>query len=259
MALNPWTVFAGYLPDSEYAGLLWSSLALVYPSLYEGFGMPLLEAMAAGKPVLCSKATSLPEVAADAAILFDPRKPREIAEAIACLANDPKSAPELVARGSQRVRSFGGPREMANRYLQVFQEATGRSVFSGSRIHGVYSDGWAAGRLVITFADGPAERKLMVDLSAPEWAPTSPSRVRVLPEANGFIQAYSMARGEKVRVQRVLPPEGGSVEIEVQPEFQPSAWGIGQDNRWIGCRFGSARILFPDGTLTSPESDSHET
>jgi len=165
----------------------------------------------------------------------------------------------LVARGSQRVRLFGGPREMAKRYLRVFQEATGRSAFSGSRIHGVYSDGWTAGQLVITFADGPAERKLMVDLSAPEWAPTSPSRVRVLPAVNGTSQVYSMARGETVTVQRMLPPDGGSVEIEIQPEFQPRSWGIGQDSRWIGCRFVSARILFPDGKVTSLDSDSHGT
>ena len=259
MALDPWTVFAGYLPNDQYAALLWSSLALVFPSLYEGFGMPLLEAMAAGKPVLCSNATSLPEVAGDAAILFDPRKPREIAEAIGRVASDPKYASELVARGTQRVHSFGGPQEMASRYLQLFQEATGRSAFSGSRIHGVYSDGWATGELVITFADGPAERKLLVDLSAPEWAPISPARVRVLPALNGSSQMYSIMRGETVTVHRMLPPESGSVTIEIEPEFQPSSCGIGQDSRWLGCRFGSARILFPDGTLTSLDSDSHGT
>jgi hypothetical protein len=66
-----------------------------------------------------------------------------------------------------------------------------------------------------------------------------------------------VARGETVTVERVLPPESGCVEIDVQPEFQPRAWGIGPDSRWIGCRFGSARILSPDGTLTSLESDSH--
>jgi glycosyltransferase involved in cell wall biosynthesis len=52
-----------------------SCLAVIFPSLYEGFGMPVIEAMAAGKPVLCSNVTSLPEIAGGAALLFDPRKP----------------------------------------------------------------------------------------------------------------------------------------------------------------------------------------
>ena len=58
---------------------------VVFPSLYEGFGLPVIEAMAAGVPVACSNATSLPEVAADAAILFDPRFPTQIAQAIISL------------------------------------------------------------------------------------------------------------------------------------------------------------------------------
>ena len=257
MALDQYVVFGGYLPDGEFAALLWSSLALIFPSLYEGFGMPVLEAMAAGKPVLCSNATSLPEIAGDAAILFDPRKPVEIAEAIARLTSDPRYASELVSKGRERVRLFGGPQEMASRYLGILHEVAGRPTSSASRVHGVYSDGWAAGHLVVTFGEGPVSRKLMVELSAPDWAPASPSKVRVLPVMNGTGEVYSISRGETMTLERVLPEGSGFVEIEVQPQFQPAACGVGQDTRWIGCRFGSAQILSEDGTLTSLESDQY--
>ena len=74
-------VLPGFVDDTCFAALLHGCLALIFPSLYEGFGMPVLEAMAIGKAVLCSNLTSLPEVAGDAAMYFDPRSPYAIAEA----------------------------------------------------------------------------------------------------------------------------------------------------------------------------------
>ena len=254
MGLHPWVIFAGFLPDDEYAALLWSSLALIFPSLYEGFGMPVLEAMAAGKPVLCSNLTSLPEVAGDAAILFDPRKPAEIAEAISRLTQHPECAPIFTARGSQRVNSFAGPEEMASRYLRVFQEVTSRPVFAASGIHGVFADGWATGHLMIAFGDGPAGRVLTVELSVPGWAKASSTTVRVRPALSAPGELHSIWRGETLTLDRLLPAEGGLVEIDVQPVFQPAACGIGQDTRWISCRLGSARIISPDGTLITLQS-----
>jgi glycosyltransferase involved in cell wall biosynthesis len=111
-------VFAGYIPEQELSALLAASAAVIFPSLYEGFGMPVLEAMASGKPVLCSNVTSLPEVAGDAAIYFDPTNPRQIAEAITALGE--RSA-RLVRRGRERAASFGDSRRMAADYLSLFR------------------------------------------------------------------------------------------------------------------------------------------
>jgi glycosyltransferase involved in cell wall biosynthesis len=93
---------------------------VIFPSLYEGFGMPVLEAMAAGKPVLCSNVTSLPEVAGDAAIYFDPTDPRQIAEAISAL-HDADRVAHVVKRGLERATSFGDGRRMAADYLSLFR------------------------------------------------------------------------------------------------------------------------------------------
>jgi glycosyltransferase involved in cell wall biosynthesis len=113
-------VFPGYLAEQELAALLDACAALIFPSLYEGFGMPILEAMAAEKPVLCSKVTSLPEVAGDAAIYFDPTDPRQIAESIEALANRARIA-DLVSRGRARAQSFGDGQRMATEYLSLFR------------------------------------------------------------------------------------------------------------------------------------------
>jgi glycosyltransferase involved in cell wall biosynthesis/SAM-dependent methyltransferase len=123
MGLENWVLFPGYLPEEELGALLHCSTAVIFPSLFEGFGMPLLEAMAAGKPLLSSTATSLPEVAGDAALYFDPRKAGEIAEAIGRIDRDPQLRSRLAAKGLERLRAFGGPADMAEQYLKVFRQA----------------------------------------------------------------------------------------------------------------------------------------
>jgi glycosyltransferase involved in cell wall biosynthesis len=98
--------FPAWLSTGELEGLWAIARAFVFPSLYEGFGLPVLEAMARGVPVACSSASSLPEVAGDAALLFDPSDVGAIAVALQRLLTDPVLAESLRARGLQRVRQF---------------------------------------------------------------------------------------------------------------------------------------------------------
>jgi glycosyltransferase involved in cell wall biosynthesis len=102
--------FLDWLSGEEFEGLWRISDAFVYPSLYEGFGLPVLEAMARGVPVACSNASSLPEVAGDAALQFDPRDERAIASALERLLSDRDEdraeVERLRARGLERAREF---------------------------------------------------------------------------------------------------------------------------------------------------------
>jgi glycosyltransferase involved in cell wall biosynthesis len=96
----------GYVTDGELRALYENAACLVYPSLYEGFGLPPLEAMLCGCPVLVSDAASLPEVCGDAALYCNPRDPDNIAEKIRTLIEEPALRNELRCRGMERARNF---------------------------------------------------------------------------------------------------------------------------------------------------------
>ncbi len=98
--------FTGYVPPADLPALLSGARLFVLPSLYEGFGLPILEAMACGTPVVCSAVASLPEVAGDAAILVDPHDTAQLAQALARVLDDPDLSQELVRKGLERATHF---------------------------------------------------------------------------------------------------------------------------------------------------------
>lgn len=99
-------LFPGYVEQDDLAALLSGSRLFVLPSLYEGFGFPVLEAMACGTAVVCSNVSSLPEVAGEAALLVDPLDVAALAEAMEQALDDERLNTDLVRRGFQQVKKF---------------------------------------------------------------------------------------------------------------------------------------------------------
>jgi glycosyltransferase involved in cell wall biosynthesis len=100
------TRFVGWVPAADLEGLYRLASCCVFPSLYEGFGLPVLEAMARGVPVACSDRGALREVAGDAALIFDPERPRSIADAVEELRADTALAARLRAAGLEHASRF---------------------------------------------------------------------------------------------------------------------------------------------------------
>jgi glycosyltransferase involved in cell wall biosynthesis len=114
--------FPGWVSSAELESLYRAATCLVLASTREGFGLPLLEAMARGLPVACSRASALPEVAGDAAVYFDPHSVHEIAATVRRLLDDPALARELSAKGTERSKSFTW-RRTAEKTLRSFERA----------------------------------------------------------------------------------------------------------------------------------------
>ena len=117
-----WT---GYVTDEERVLLYQAAAVFVYPSWYEGFGMPLLEAMQSGCPVITSRVSAMPEVVGQAGLLIDPSSPEEISQAILRLIEEPGLKERLREAGLERARQFSWE-DSARKTLEVFEAVTRR-------------------------------------------------------------------------------------------------------------------------------------
>lgn len=238
MGLAGWVKWLGFVPDADLAALLVGCRATIFPSLYEGFGMPILEAMALGRPVACSNVTAMPEVTAGAALLFDPRRPAEVAEAMERLASDGELVASLIARGAERVQRIGGVSLMSRRYLEVLE-----SVLAGPRqydnaLAGVHSDGWTGRRVVISHR--PPWSHLQLGFRNPRADAVG---VRV----NGRVEA--VPAGGSFALDVALGPEPDLCEVVVGPVFRPSDIGESGDRRELGLLLQSATLHHDDRSL----------
>jgi len=116
-------ILTGYVDDDELLNLYSHAKLFIYPSLYEGFGLPPLEAMACGCPCVVSKAASLPEVCGDAALYCDPYSIDDIADKISRLLVDEKLRAELIEKGLERVKLFSW-QKTAEQVLKIIDDVT---------------------------------------------------------------------------------------------------------------------------------------
>lgn len=112
--------FTGYISDADKQKRLNSSYAMIYPSKYEGFGLPVLESMAQGIPVACSNTSCLPEVAGDAAVMFDPEDLKDMAEKILML-DDEVLCQRLIKNGFENIKRFTWE-ACANKIMDVIED-----------------------------------------------------------------------------------------------------------------------------------------
>ena len=114
-------VFTGFIPDTELDSLLRRAAMLVYPSFYEGFGIPILEAMLVRTPVITSNLTGMPEVSGDAAVLIDPHNTDQITAEMSGLLHDQQLREELANKGVEKAATYSWSRT-SELYLDLYQD-----------------------------------------------------------------------------------------------------------------------------------------
>lgn len=119
--LRPRIDFLGVVPEAKLPSLYRGAEALIFPSLYEGFGLPLLEAMACGTPVVTANTTAMPEVAGDAALLVDPTSVEQIAKAMERIVSDTRLRQQLQEKGQKRATQFSWA-STVSKVREVFQK-----------------------------------------------------------------------------------------------------------------------------------------
>jgi glycosyltransferase involved in cell wall biosynthesis len=120
-------ILTGYVPETDLPALYSGALCFIYPSFFEGFGLPPLEAMKCGAPVIVGNQTSLPEVVGDAALAVDPFDVSSIAAAIESLVKDSDLRRELSVKGRNRAETFDW-RETARRTLRVYEQVGKKTI-----------------------------------------------------------------------------------------------------------------------------------
>ena len=116
-------VVTGYLEDEELFELLGAAYAFAYPSLFEGFGIPVIEAMASGIPVITSANSAMQEIAGDAALYFNPGEPSSIAEKMMLIYKDENKRNELIQKGLQHCQTYTW-QKTADKLWQTIMKST---------------------------------------------------------------------------------------------------------------------------------------
>ena len=249
MGLKERVHFLGFLPQEQLEAVWCGCDFLIFPSLYEGFGIPVLEAMSIGKPVLCSNTTSLPGVAGKAALYFDPRKPGDIVHCLERITREPGLRNNLVNSGYSRAANFR-PETMIDKYLDVFRSALGNSLPVSDGVTGIFQDGWIGEEMIIGFSPGPKNRVLELSVSAPSWLPAGRVKLKLRDDFK-IVQRLSVRRGKEITISQPLPEDQGRFILTVAPTFRPSECEIGDDNRTLGIKCQGCWFIHPDQTRTS--------
>jgi len=239
----------GYLPNAELAVLMANCTGVVFPSLYEGFGLPVIEAMAAGVPVACSNTTSLPEVAADVAILFDPRVPTQIAQAMVSLVENETLRARLIQDGRQRAAEFSDSARMASEYWELFQYAlaNGNHENHENLLTGAYADGWAGHCLNIQVAPTASAQTLEIEFSAPDWLPQRSVTIQASQGGKNHGVPIVFKRGTNAVLTLFVESTGGCFEVRIAPTFVPDRSGHGDDQRELSAMVQRCGIVRADG------------
>jgi len=252
-------IHLGYVEHRLFPGLYHGAACLVFPSLYEGFGIPLVEAMASGCAVACSNVCSIPEVVGDAARLFDPRKPDSIADALEQILCDDSLRRQLIEKGRRQAASFSWD-IAAKETLAVFEKARGQKVARPAGymppqdiVEGLYADGWAGPGMLIRRVELSRWRTML--LEGETSGNCSPMQIRI--QANRDLVAELELADPGAFCRKIELPPGGpdsnlvDLKIVASGHFVPKKIGLNEDTRRLSYQIKNLTLLDAEGNTMS--------
>lgn len=244
MHLSDKVFHLGYVTEQEVSFLMNNAEFLIFPSLFEGFGIPVAEAMAMGTAVLCSRNTSLPEVAGDAALYFDPRKPDEIVNAIAQVETDVVLKQQLIASGLKQVKKFNKDAMILNysAALEKVSKMGGDAYF----IEGIYEDNWSGENVFVSLSKTPIQRIVSIELTLPSISPFPYCKASIL--NNGKRRRMVLSKGQVTVINETLNSGTNNFQIGFHDCFTPRDIGL-SDDRQLGVQFSKIEIKSLHGEL----------
>lgn len=246
----------GYVPRDELPTLYAGAACLVFPSLFEGFGIPLVEAMLVGCPIAAANVASIPEVVGDAGVLFDPLDPADIGRALAAILRDPGLAAELRRRGRSRAELFSASRT-ATLTLELFErvvrEGPTRSRRAGREmitVEGVYDDRWMGRETVLALA-GQALVSVEIEGELSGIPSIAPQEL-VVQVVGQPAHVVSLSTPGPFSLRVPLPPGGAlpgawEVSLTASRTFCPAELGLSADSRDLSVQLRLVRARTRDG------------
>jgi glycosyltransferase involved in cell wall biosynthesis len=246
----------GYVPRDDLPALYAGAACLVFPSLFEGFGIPLVEAMLAGCPIAAANVTSIPEVVGDAGVLFDPMDPVDICRALAAILRDPGLAADLRRRGRARAELFS-PAKTAALTLELFdrviREGSARSRHAGREmitVEGVWDDRWMGRETVLALT---GRTLVSVEIEGQlSGVPSLLPQELVTRVAGQPPRVTSLTTPGPFRLSVPLSPDSapqGMWEVSLTPSrtFCPMEQGVSADSRHLSVQLLRVRAQTRDG------------
>jgi glycosyltransferase involved in cell wall biosynthesis len=216
---QPGIVLVGFLDRAELLAALQGASALVFPSLYEGFGMPLIEAMAAKIPIICSHSGSLPEIAGPAALIFDGISPEAMAESMVRIASDDGLRSALVSAGQQRLFELGDFPRMRNAYNSALKAVLDVPASSSAEFEGVDRLGWAGPVVHIKLTGQDPVEQVQLTLAVPTYLPVY-RLVLSISCGPRRITRRTLWSGQEETVDVCLLPGERSISIQASDSFE---------------------------------------
>ena len=235
--------FQGYVPPPEFPRLWETAGALVFPSLHEGFGIPLLEAMQHDLPVLTSGDGSLAEVGADACLYANARRPEAFAEAMTRLATDSDLRERLVAAGRRRLQDFSLDRESGHLLDAILDLARTPPPYRPF-MQGIFLDGWTERTALLGLPGAPSDAPPRGTLTLRFRPMPVPRRLRLRAGTNIALGGFDLPAHQLDRtVSLAVCPQGGALTLEIPDAANLNA----SDARVHGVCLLSADLRMDDG------------